>query len=519
MVRVVAVLQFKTLNAQLTDKEFDVFISNLWRSVGREKIVSLLCRQYLKEQEEASTNQNADDEGTDPLKEMTRITSHIIRNRDSKSFPCTKPNINHMPTSLVGNIASFLNQQGYIAFSMADRKMYVDCNTPNTLQRLTLKQISDYRSISLQHYPQIKGLRFNLRQISEFKVIDGQRFGGCNRIETLNIDGHNSSVSGVDMLINDSSPCFDAITSLNLVEVSLDSDRMIQILSKFAKLTRLQMFSVEIAGELNLDLLLVCPKIKEFTFMKGDDDAQTHRMLESWRTRLDTITVTSWNLPLVKRLCFCTMGAHQIDSLLACFESVQEISWIPNLNAVPLPPLSSFTTQQIEDIVKKCIFEQSQLEYLYVSTRGYFEAICNGIHRGLYLTKTRRREQMEIALNVDVQEISNAEEFVCSISRIIQVLGISDIDQWLICADAHHGKTGQHYFDLDQMKTAFGSLVDSLTFETRILRATRTLFVVGNGTQMERHSMWWRTRQIMAGTLTTKCSQTLWVKVKGSFPL
>ena len=56
--------------------------------------------------------------------------------------------------------------------------------------------------------------------------------------------------------------------------------------------------------------------------------------------------------------------------------------------------------------------DRADLEYFFISTRGYFDAICSGIQRGLYLTKKRKREQMEIGLNVNVQEISNAEACV-----------------------------------------------------------------------------------------------------------
>lgn len=502
---VISVLKFKNLNAQLTDKEFDSFISDLRRDVGREKIVSLLCTQFLKDLHNPGESGNeVDDEGSHPLKAMMRITSDIIRNRDSKSILCTKPMITNMPSSLIGNIASFLKQKKYIDFSMVNRKMFVDCNTPNTLQKLNLKKITDYRSISLQNYHQIKWLKFNLKQISEFKNVNEQRFGACKRVRTLIIKAEDSRISDLVTLINDSSPCFSTLTSVSLIGLSLDSDRLIRVLSKFAELKHLKLINVRIDGQLSPDSLsLVCTKIKELTYISGNVRTHVHRVLDSWKSRLDTLTLPDWNalpntpdLSLVKRLCICAMAMQRIHALLKSAKSLQGISWIPNTNTPPNPSLTTFTTQQIEDIIKNCIVDQEALEYVYVSTRGYFQAICSGIQCGLYLTKKRKRKQLEIALKVDVREISNADEFMCNISRIIQVLGISDIDQWILCVDANcdHAEQRQS-LHWNTMKMVVKDLVDSLNFSTRILRGTERGFVIGTGLNVVRHAMWWQRGQ------------------------
>ena len=498
----VSVLRFKNLNARLTDTEFDTFMCRMWRIAGREECLKMLCTQFLNESNNAVV---ANEEEPSLLIEMTRITSDIIQDRKTKSHPSIKPNITNIPCTLIGTIASFLHQIEYIIFSMTNRKVYVDCNSPNTLQRLTLLPITDYSIVPLKQFPQIKQLMFNLKQISEIKVIQGQRFGHCNQLETLRINGLGSTTADIDLLLKDSSRCFSSIQSLALVcfigRARLAAKVLIQILSKFENLTHFQMFGVEIRGRLNShSLSLVCPEIKEFVSIVS---GHIGHVLQSWKGRIETLTVgnegapdrdvdiPNYDISAVKRLCLVGLKVAQIDSLLNLSKTLQQISWIPNVKTPPQPSLNG---QQIENVIKRCIVDQVPLEYLYISTRGHFEAICSGIHKGLYSTKKRKRKQLEIALNVDIREIVDVEEFVSGISRIINVIGMTNVKEWIICVDAHTGllgSTGQQCFDWKPMKVALEDLLQSLQMKVQLVKGTDKGFVLGNGDKMKRHDIWW----------------------------
>ena len=118
----VSLLKFKSLNARLLDTEFDTFMSRMWKIVGREEILKLLCTPFLKQSNDAPM---VNEQEPNLLDAMTTMTSDIIQARDTNSNPRTKPNINNMPSCLVGTIASFLNQKNYIKFSRTNRKIYV----------------------------------------------------------------------------------------------------------------------------------------------------------------------------------------------------------------------------------------------------------------------------------------------------------------------------------------------------------------------------------------------------------
>ena len=374
----------------------------------------------------------------------------------------------------------------------------MDCNSPNRLQKLILDRITDYSTVPLKQFPQIRLLRFNLKQISEFKVVNGQRFGFCNQLENMIIGGKDSTISDINLLLNDSSRCFSSIRSLTLLmfreSSKLQPDAVIQILSKFDKLARFQMYGAQWHAPLSSHpLSLVCPEIKEFMCLAS---VSSTPVLEAWKGRIDTLTIDRFALDIpeydistVKRLCFFYFEISQIDSLLNLSKSLGEISWIPNGGTPPNPPLNG---QHVENVMKRCIVDQEPLEYLYISTRGHFEAICSGIHSGLYLTKKRKRKQFEIVLDVYVREISNAEEFVCRIAKIINVIGMSNIGEWIICVDANRSGVGQQYFDWKLMKLAVTDLLRSLQINVLLVKGTKMGFVLGNGYKMKRHDMWWK---------------------------
>ena len=164
-------------------------MSRIWRVVGREQILSLLFNPLLKQHSSSGVNQNVDinidDQSSNRLTEITRIASDIIRNRESTSTARITPNITNIPSSLIGEIASFFELPEYISFSRTNRNVFVGCNSPNRLKMLclteTVTNVQDYSLVPLQRFPQITCFEFNLKQISQFTVTNGQRFGDCNQ--------------------------------------------------------------------------------------------------------------------------------------------------------------------------------------------------------------------------------------------------------------------------------------------------------------------------------------------------
>ena len=497
-------LRFKHLSAQLSDSEYDLFVSKLWRRLGKEQFSRALCP--------ASDRRNVQWKVAHMMSPMCEIVSEIISNRKSHRNPCAASNITNLPSSLVGEVASYLSQKTYIAFSMTNRKILIDCNSPNRLQKLNLTQIDDaedYYQIPVERFNHIKIVHFKLARIEQLQIRNGEAFRGCNQVETMIIEGRDSTSQDIDLLINDSSRCFATVRSLSLYgfmgRYSLSPRKLIQILSKFKTLEHLKLCGVRgltSFGTSDLqslsDLQSAFPRIVEL----GVIGCPLLTFLPSLSPKLHTLFISGPSLPhlgdydlsQLERLGVIAAVMPEVHSAMLNIKTLREIAWIPTTGPGPLRQSPHLEAEDVEDIIKRIIIEQPSLEYLYVSTRGHLEAICNGIYRGLFMTKKRQREQMEIALCVDVREISDKEEFLCGISKIIQVLGLCDIEDWLICVDAHcgvrpvRGETN----DLDSMEISLKDYVQSCPGTVMLRKATKNGFIIGNGSRMERHTMWWQ---------------------------
>ena len=131
---VVSVVKFKKLANQLTSIEFDQFLSKFTQNNGKESILKLLCSQFIK-----STSINNHQLLLD---NMIQIVSNIIQTRKTKDIPQANiTKIDELPSPLIGEIGSYLNQKEYSIFTRANRTIYVNGNTPNTLKTIALCNI------------------------------------------------------------------------------------------------------------------------------------------------------------------------------------------------------------------------------------------------------------------------------------------------------------------------------------------------------------------------------------------
>ena len=515
--QLISLLKFKHLSAQLNDSEYDLFVCKLWRRLGKEQFSRALCALHMQKQwtvDRVNVQWKVAD-----MMAMCEIVSEIRKKRETDRNPCTALDITNLPSSLVGEVASYLSQKSYSTFSMTNRKIAIDCNSPNRLQKLDLYRndtFAEYPHFSMEQFTQIKAVRFKLAHFAQLQIKPGDAFGACNQLQTMIIDGRNSKQQDVDLFINDSSRCFVSIQSLSLCHFGsrdrsaasssvLDSGRFIKMLSKFKALEHLKLFLVnEAQGFESFDIgqiQSICPQITSFA-ANGSLRQSISPFLVSMCPQLDSLCVDGSSLRNVivancdvsrlKRLCLSAFKIPEVRSLLFSNKNLREISWIPNINPTAAPRLK---TQDVEDTVKQILIEQPLLEYLYVSTRGHLEAICNGIHRGLFMSKKVKRKEFEIALDVDVREISNAEEFLCGITRIIHALGMCDIKRWIVCVDAHWPQR----FDWESMEKSMKESVKWCLL-TVAVRGSSKRFIISNDCTRGfpltyskcRYSKWWQ---------------------------
>ena len=98
------------------------------------------------------------------------MISKIIRKRDKVPIDPPQFKLDMIPKALIGHIASFSNQSDYANLSIANRSVFLGCNSPNMLQKLQLHQEHQCSNIKLDLYPSIKYFEFSLQQFDEFRI-------------------------------------------------------------------------------------------------------------------------------------------------------------------------------------------------------------------------------------------------------------------------------------------------------------------------------------------------------------
>ena len=96
-----------------------------------------------------------------------------------------------------------------------------------------------------------------------------------------------------------------------------------------------------------------------------------------------------------------------------------------------------------------------------------------------------------IKLNVDVREITNADDFVCSVSKIVQVLEISDVKEWVLALVPNHSSAGLQQFDETSMTIPLCDLKDRISKNVAVFMLDGGI-VIYKMSDLMRYREWWR---------------------------
>ena len=495
----VLIIRFRILYDQLTDPEMDKFMCKLWRISGRHQIANFLCTVSQR-----FSHFPANQQLTNILPTACNIINGIIAERESmqssndENTELPARRITHLPASLVGEIASNLNQLDYIAFSKTNRKIFVDCNTPNRLQSINVQpEQYRYSRLRLANFPQIRKFDFELDRITEFHKTNDQIFHGNNRLRTMAIRCGWAHDTDIDCLISDQSRCFSSIQCLILDDEDgsgvMESIHLLKLMSKFQGLKALSVRNLEICGQINVDDLRgLCPMISDLKFMYVP---WIRPILQSWNGKVTTLSVTAWDdtdddfgdiphceLTSVKRLYFDSSRLSENISFPNMAQNATEIAFIP-----PRQETMSFQRiQKVRHVVNRCIV-RPKLEYFYVEPGCFFPSICDAIKLGLNGSKDIERNWMEIVLNVGRR--SNERNFTRSVMDIVKALAGSKVKEWMFIAKLDEKDINS------RDKTVLKSLRDSADLPISaelILSSTTGIVIASKNCTMKRHEMWWK---------------------------
>ena len=221
-------IKFQLLVKQLDDVEFDTFLAKLWRRNGKGTVMQLLQSEYEEQ--------------------------HLpIRDQPRRHETTTGNSLADTPSQLIGEIASFLDYSSYISFSSTNRKMFVDCNSPNRLTQLDLSKFAvNDPSFCWKNYPKLNCLYLNLHQMPSLNISRAAITQHCPVLRTLCLDAHRNEEDptySIDDFIADNIGTCGAINTLALFgfqkKEALNSQQLTRLLTEFPALTRLELVGMQ----------------------------------------------------------------------------------------------------------------------------------------------------------------------------------------------------------------------------------------------------------------------------------
>ena len=492
MSSILCVIRLKHSVAQLTDDEFDAIFSKFRKKYGREYVMQMVCAP-IKQPCEIDV---------ESIERMTDTVSSIMHERDPNQPTFIGPSnqsITDLPTCLVGEVASYLDQKSYFRLSSTNRKMFVDTHSPNRLTKVSLAGFVNPGDVSSLQFSGVRHLVVSMASISELN--EGVISEHFPKMEILNVWGVITD-SSVCQFVQQNSYIFPKIKTLALLYctgTSITFDALHSLLSESSALENVQLRDTDFSRDFDKGRLgTLCPKINRPSCVRN---RCATLFLSAFSSKLTTLTLQPfrWNtftFPVdcdwsqLQRLCLWAVSQQAMRQILGKTKKLREFCFAPNvLNYERMvmegPMAASEIVLMTEELITKYV---PSMEFLYIATRGHFAGICNAIHRGLFLSQKQHRECLEIGLYMGTEDANSVDDMMCNVSKLLLALRGSNTKQWMLTLSC------SYLFNVDAVENGIEEfLFDSYPDSHFVLkRRTAAEFIIANADcKMLGHRHWW----------------------------
>ena len=443
---VIRPIQFRSLIALLNPAEIKSFINN----VNPEIVIAALS-SYFIHGARASSKERMEHNDI-----CNGVVSSIIESRKHRPVHPVLFQLDALPSGLIGACGSYLDQMSYARLSTANRDIYLALNTPGTLRQITVPYLSPaaYNMLHCSAISNANTLSFGPYGIDDkesgmslngMHVIASQ-IAKMSRLHSLELCTINSEFIGI---IANHETTNQRINSLSVCLWSGDDavqNRFISSITAFKHIQYLSLRGLREYPPLADDsktkrLIEMCGDLKGLDFFDGEDydgSVVEISLLRALGHRLHYLRINMFNsyqIATLKNIDFANLqqlqlGHYKIGS------SVQAIlNTAINLEKVSFDNDYGYKPELIVETMTKC----KRLRYLEVKRMGDMEGILDAVGRGLFETKTLRRDTLKIRINTIASwqgnPIPKAQECVMKLDCIVNSLSINRVDQWMIVLD------------------------------------------------------------------------------------
>ena len=450
-------VKFQYLVHKLTDSEVNQFSVSLVARLGRNAILSPFCNQfYVKPTKNNDITQI--DCAMDIVNGIIMSRSKSISNHSS-----TKIKLDTLPTSIIGEIASYFYQKQYISFSQCNRSIYIGCNSPNTLRRLDLERIKDYSCIKLQKYSQLRELKVKL---SKFHQLSSSANGAkLTHLKKLLL--HGESQTNVDMEPLTGNIIFKNIIHLTLQhfgseQSNVSTSAFTNILSKFSNVEFLQSKWCEIDAQhgSEFDVKTLLPKLKGFSNWSCNSALITNKLLAVYG---DTIKIwqdfnESEDIIIPSSISFTNLEEIILDQPSATLlNTISDKA--STLRVLRLQDASSNGMDKVvwREYLQKVFVQHQSLEYLRIHEVSYddFVDICDGIEHALYRLERKQKElQLIIRMGSETTKV-NASDAFNQLARITERLMMCQLEDFRLKMNHKGTMNGSVSEEMDKFQSKY----------------------------------------------------------------
>eukprot|EP01083_Nonionella_stella_P047885 128176_1 len=430
MSRVVNVIKFRLLAETLSTDEFHQFIFNTIQTSGRDFILQSLSHLGMN-------NANANNQH---LTNMIHSISDIIQSRETKQDERIS-NVDQVPSIILGEIASYLNQYDYIHFSRSNRAIYIGCNSPNTLQCLDLLSTHHYALLNLTLYPSIQSLSLKLHAFHELNLmnIEGTIANKLQNLLLISSADHKLDITSFlqQNTLNISNVRSVSLEHIGSMQNPLGGEMFSQLLCLFPMMTRLRLLAVTVNHtELKQ---LCCPNLNTLALMSTNVQ---NAMLDAFGKQLECLVMDNFmgsgnnfgalshtNFKTLRKLFAILPTSQALASIWETAKSMTDVNIIPKGFGNQL-----MSDVEVSSVISEIVMKQSELSGLYIGIDSdKCHLMVDGIESGLFKTRHCDRSTFKIwfNMNMDFGSIPH-ETFIIYISRIINALSTANIEQFAL---------------------------------------------------------------------------------------
>eukprot|EP01083_Nonionella_stella_P073002 197095_1 len=439
-------IRLRLLAAQLKQHELQHLIQSVIESYTADQILSFIFNHFVLRYQQTK---EVDSDAT----QMIQMISDVLNTRkktqskaNQKRTVSATIKIDSIPSDMIGECASFLQVIDYISFSKCNRKTYIGCNSPATLQMfdLTNKSIE----CNMNRFPLLKKLTLSNQAV--------QRYIELNPNQKTSDNVHSLRLFTDDKPLEPFDPHFDIALLSKFVQVQnirqlacscfgfehenflCDCQSFCDLLSNFKQVNALFLHRVFLTDDVDIDAISnILPKLRSLQIRNHVNQSTRllrNKLLEMYSQQMETISCDESKMDIgvscFPKLKYIMITHPNIDSL---FKIVDSAPYLEHFTCeIPISQ-QRVSEKKIKKVIDTLFFKCIQLQEVgiranHMQIQSIMEcmtlALCintitKHVHLGFVIlsqTNTEENNQIMVLLSklIDVLE-SKMNDFMVTI--------------------------------------------------------------------------------------------------------